>query len=219
MKKTEEKKNNITEVVFILDRSGSMGGFESDTVGGFNATVEKQKKLEGEVFVSTILFDTETEVLHDRLPIGEVKPMTEKEYSVGGCTALLDAVGNAVRHIEKVHRYIRKEDVPSHTVFVITTDGEENASREYSSSAVKNLIKEKTDKDGWEFIFMASNIDAAENAEAIGIDRTRAVNSHQTGRGIKAQYCAMSNAISAVRKCRSLEDTSWRAEADEEFRN
>ena len=149
-------KNNITEIVFILDRSGSMGGLESDTIGGFNSMLRKQKKEEGEAFVSTVLFDHESVVLHDRLPIAQVPEMTDRDYTVRGCTALLDTIGDAVHHIKNIHKYARPEDVPEHTMFVITTDGMENASRRYSSSDIKKLIG-KQKKHGWEFLFIGAN--------------------------------------------------------------
>ncbi|MBE6871173.1 MAG: VWA domain-containing protein [Ruminococcaceae bacterium] len=212
-------KNNITEIVFILDRSGSMAGFEADTVGGFNATVEKQRMQEGKAYVSTVLFDNESEVIHDRVEIGDIKPMTERDYQVGGCTALLDAVGGAIRHIGNIHKYARKEDVPDHTIFVITTDGMENASRNYSKSEVKKLIKNQTEKYGWEFIFLAANIDAVQAAENIGIRAERAVNYRQNKKGVKMTYEAMSNAISAVRRCESLDNERWRADIDESNKN
>ena len=173
-------KNNITELVFILDRSGSMAGFEADTIGGFNATIEKQKKQDGKVYVSTVLFDSESEVIHDRVDIKEIKPMTENEYQAGGCTALLDAIGDAVHHIGNIHKYARPEDVPEHTIFVFTTDGMENASHRYSSQEIKSKIKRQSEKYGWEFIFLAANIDAVETAESIGIRRERAANYRQT---------------------------------------
>lgn len=194
-------KNNVTELVFILDRSGSMSGFEADTIGGFNSTIEKQKKQEGKVYVSTVLFDNYSEVLHDRVDINEIKPMTDKDYDVRGCTALLDAIGGAIRHIGNIHKYARPEDVPEHTIFVITTDGMENASQHYSSEDIKAKIKRQTEKYGWEFIFLAANIDAAETAESIGIRRDRAANYRRTEKGVERSYYAMSEAITSVRCC------------------
>ena len=191
--------NNVTELVFILDRSGSMAGFKADTIGGFNATIEKQKKQDGKVYVSTVLFDNESEVVHDRVDINEIKPMTEKEYQVGGCTALLDAIGGAIHHIGNIHKYARPEDVPEHTVFVITTDGMENASHRYSSQEIKSKIKRQTEKYGWEFIFLAANIDAVETAESIGIRRERAANWLHTKEGVGRSYYAMCEAITSVR--------------------
>lgn len=191
--------NNVTELVFILDRSGSMAGFEADTIGGFNATIEKQKKQDGKVYVSTVLFDNESEVVHDRVDINDIKSMAEKEYQVGGCTALLDAIGGAIHHIGNIHKYARPEDVPEHTVFVITTDGMENASHRYSSQEIKSKIKRQTEKYGWEFIFLAANIDAVETAESIGIRRERAANWRQTKEGVGRSYYAMCEAITSVR--------------------
>ena len=192
-------KNNITELVFILDRSGSMSGFEADTIGGFNSTIEKQREQEGKVYVSTVLFDNYSEVLHDRVDINEVKPMTRNDYQVRGCTALLDAIGGAIHHIGHVHKYARPEDVPEHTIFVITTDGMENASHHYSSADIKRKIQRQTEKYGWEFIFLAANIDAAETADDLGIRPDRAANYKQTNRGVEMSYYAMSEAISSVR--------------------
>ena len=194
-------KKNLTEIVFILDRSGSMSGLEQDTIGGFNSLIEKQKKEEGEAYISTVLFDHDSEVLHDRVDLDKIQPMTEKEYYVRGSTALLDAVGSTIEHIEMIHKYARPEDVPEHTVFVITTDGYENASSKYTSDAVKKMVKEKTDKCGWEFIFLAANIDAVETAENIGIRRERAANYRQTKEGVERSYYAMSEAITSVRNC------------------
>ena len=193
--------NNDTELVFILDRSGSMAGFEDDTIGGFNAMIEKQKSEgEGMVYVSTVLFDNVCEVLHDRVPIGEIKPMTRRDYRVRGCTALLDAIGGAIHHIGNVHKYARPSDVPRHTIFVITTDGMENASRQYSYSDIKQKIKRQTEKYGWEFIFLAANIDAAATADDIGIRRDRAANYRQTPEGVGRSYFAMGEAITQVRR-------------------
>ena len=209
-------KNNLTELVFIIDRSGSMEGFERDTIGGFNSMIERQKSEEGEVLVSTVLFDNFSKVIHDRVPIAQVAPMTERDYFVGGGTALLDAIGGAIHHIGNVHKYARREDVPEHTVFVITTDGMENASRAYSSTRVKEMIKRQTEKYGWEFIFVAANIDAVETAEHIGIRRERAANYSQDKAGYEACYEAMSSFVSMKRKrATEIEMNGWKGELDE----
>ena len=196
-------KNNITELVFILDRSGSMAGLESDTIGGFNAMIEKQKNQDGGCYVSTVLFDDESEVLHDRVKLGDIPKMTDKDYTVRGCTDLIDAIGGAIHHIGNIHKYAHNEDVPEHTIFIITTDGMENASQRYSSDKVKEMIKRQTEKYGWEFIFLAANIDAVETAENIGIRKERAANYRQTKEGVYRSYCAMSEAISTVRRNRA----------------
>ena len=209
-------KNNITELVFILDRSGSMAGFEADTIGGFNSTIEKQKKQDGKVYVSTVLFDNVSEVIHDRVDIFDIKPMTDADYEVRGCTALLDAVGGAIHHIGNVHKYARPEDVPEHTVFIITTDGMENASHNYTRSRVREMIKRQTEKYGWEFIFLASNIDAEETAEDIGIRRERAVNYTQDREGVEATYAVMCDAITSVRKSKGLDECAWREKLDKD---
>ena len=209
-------KNNITELVFILDRSGSMAGFEKDTIGGFNSTIEKQKKQDGKVYVSTVLFDNVSEVIHDRVDISTVKPMTEEDYNVRGCTALLDAVGGAIHHIGNVHKYARPEDVPEHTIFIITTDGMENASHNYTRRRVREMIKRQQERYGWEFIFLAANIDAEETAENIGIRRERAVNYTQDTEGVKATYAVMCEAITSVRKCKNLDAGEWRESLDKD---
>ena len=169
-------KKGLTEIVFILDRSGSMSGLEKDTIGGFNTTIEKQKKEEGEAIVSTVLFDNDMEVLHDRVSLEKIAPLTDKEYYARGCTALLDAIGGAIHHIGNVHKYARDEDRPEKTIFVITTDGYENASRKYSSDRVKQMVERQKQKYGWEFIFLGANIDAVETARNFGIDEERAAN-------------------------------------------
>ena len=194
-----KNKEGMTELVFILDKSGSMSGLESDTIGGFNAMIEKQRKDPGECLVSTVLFSSESEVLHDRVPLEKIAPLTEKEYSVGGCTALLDAVGNAIRHIGNVHKYARKEDVPSHTVFVITTDGMENASREFTPEKVKKMVTDRKEKNGWEFVFLGANIDAVETAGRIGISKDRACDYRADGQGTAVLYEAVSDLVGDIR--------------------
>ena len=213
-----EKKNNITELVFIIDRSGSMSGLEKDTIGGFNSMIEKQRKEEGECYVSTVLFDHETKVLHDRVRLSEVKPMTEEDYTVRGTTALIDALGGAIHHIGNVHKYARPEDVPAHTMFVITTDGMENASRRYTSDQVKQKIERQKEKYGWEFIFIGANIDAVETAARYGINSDRAVNYHADKKGTKVMYEAVANAVSYVRDCGGI-SSDWRNYVDEDFEN
>ena len=205
-------KKNLTEIVFILDRSGSMSGLEADTIGGFNSMLEKQKKEEGTVYVSTVLFSNTSKVLHDRVDIKKIESMTERDYQVNGCTALLDAIGGAIHHIGNVHKYARKEDVPSKTIFLITTDGMENASREYSSARVKEMIKRQEEKYGWEFFFVAANIDAVETAEHIGIRRERAAN-YDVEEGTATMYCAMSKNISEYRKTGKVRD-NWNEEIE-----
>lgn len=206
--------NNITEIVFILDRSGSMAGFESDTIGGFNAAIAKQKKLDGTCYVSTVLFSGDSEVLHDRVPLETIRPLTEDDYTVGGCTALLDAVGSAIHHIGNIHKYARPEDVPEHTIFLITTDGMENASRRFDSDTVKNMVKRQTEKYGWEFIFLAANIDAVKTAGTIGIRKERAANFEQNAPSMELCYEAMADAIVSVRRSESLDRSAWRRKLD-----
>lgn len=211
----ENKKNNITEIVFILDRSGSMGGLESDTIGGFNSMIHKQKKEAGECYVTTVLFDSEVETLHDRVALSEIKDMTEEEYFVRGSTSLLDAVGSTVEHIEKIHKYIRKDDVPANTIFVITTDGMENSSRKYSSEKVKKMIEGKKEA-GWEFIFLGANIDAVATAKSFGINKERAVNYHCDSAGTALNFECLGAAIGSVRR-RGKMDEAWREAIDEDF--
>ena len=210
-------KKNLTEMVFILDRSGSMQGLEGDTIGGFNAMLEKQKLEEGEAFVSTVLFDDESSVLHDRVDIQKVAPMTRRDYFVGGCTALLDAVGEAIRHIANVHKYAREEDVPEKTVFVITTDGMENASRKYTYEKVKKMISLQQEKYGWEFLFLGANIDAAREAARFGIREDRAANYHADSKGTAVIYEAMSDAVGCVRACRPM-SVDWKKKVDADYK-
>ena len=214
--KKAETKNTATELVIILDRSGSMGGLEQDTIGGFNAMIDKQKKEAGDCYVSTVLFDHEVSTLHDRVPLSEIQPMTGEDYFVRGCTALIDAIGMTVKHIEEVHRYIRKEDVPAQTVFVITTDGLENASREYSADQVRRMI-EKKKKDGWEFLFIGANIDAVETAKHFGIGADRAVNYHADKKGTSVLYNCVGNAVAKARACCAPMAADWCKEIEEDY--
>lgn len=214
-KETTKMKNGITELVFIIDRSGSMAGLESDTIGGFNAMIEQQKKLDGKVYVSTVLFSNYSKVVHDRKDLSEIEPMTDKDYTVGGCTALLDAIGGAIHHIGNVHKYARPEDVPEHTMFIITTDGMENASREYGSEKVKKMIRRQEERYGWEFLFVAANIDAVETAEHIGIRRERAANYRHDSEGTEKLYCAVSATVASYRKNASVDD-NWAEGFNEE---
>ena len=210
-------KQNLTELVFILDRSGSMQGLEKDTIGGFNAMIEKQKKEPGEAFVSTVLFDDRVEVLHDRVPLHEVRPITGQEYYVRGCTALLDAIGGAIHHIGNIHKYARPEDVPARTLFVITTDGMENASRRYTAPQVKECIRRQKERYGWEFLFLGANIDAVETAGHLGIAPDRAVNYHSDSVGTRLNYAAMSQAVSSLRNSPVL-DPHWKDAVEADFR-
>ena len=203
-------RKDLTELVFILDRSGSMHGLEIDTVGGFNSTLEKQRDIDGDVLVSTVLFNNASTVIHDRVPIDRIPHMTEKDYCVGGSTALMDALGSAIRHIGIVHKYAREEDVPEHTVFIITTDGMENASRSFDSDTVKAMIEEKKEKYGWEFIFLAANIDAVDSAARIGIDRTRAADYSATPMGTQEMYYMASEAITCKRAHMDLDRCDWK---------
>ena len=195
----ESKQNSITELVFILDRSGSMAGLEQDTIGGFNTMIEKQKAQEGECRVTTVLFDHELLTLHDRVPLRDIAPLTDSDYTVRGCTALIDAIGATVTKIEGIHRYLRREDVPANVMFVITTDGLENASKEYAADQVRKMI-EKHKKQGWEFLFIGANIDAVETAKHFGIAKDRAVNYHADKKGTSVVFNAVSSAVGAMRR-------------------
>ena len=196
-------RKGLTELVMILDRSGSMAGLEADTIGGFNSMIEKQKKEEGEVYVSTILFDNESEVIYDRENIRGIEPMTERQYYVRGCTALLDAVGGAIKHISTVHKYAREEDVPEKTIFVITTDGMENASRIYDYNEVRRMIERQKEQYHWEFIFLGANIDAAGEAARFGISASRAARYRHDGHGTALNYSVVSDAICKMRSAES----------------
>ena len=210
-------KKNLTEIVFILDRSGSMAGLEGDTIGGFNSMIEKQKKEPGEAFVSTVLFDNETEVIHDRMDIKKIEQMTDREYYVRGCTALLDAVGGAIHHIGNVHKYAREEDRPEKTLFVITTDGMENASRKYSYEKVRTMIQRQKEKYGWEFIFLGANIDAAKEAARFGISEDRAANYHADSVGTAVIYETVSEVVCNVRANRPM-GKEWKRNVDADYK-
>ena len=210
-------KKNLTEIVFILDRSGSMAGLEDDTIGGFNAMIQKQKNEDGEAYISTVLFDNYTEIIHDRVDIHQIQPMTRKDYYVRGCTALLDAVGKSIRHIGNVHKYAREEDRPEKTVFVITTDGMENASRENTYDRIRKMIQHEQEKYGWEFLFLGANIDTAKEAARFGITEDRAANYHADHQGTAVIYEAMSEAVCNVRACRPM-STDWKRRVDEDYK-
>lgn len=209
-------KNNISELVFILDRSGSMRGLESDTVGGFNSLIEKQKQQEGKCRVTTVLFNNQSATLHDRAELAELEPMREEDFRVCGCTALLDALGDTIRHIAQIHRYARAEDVPEHTTFVIMTDGLENASRRYDSATVKRMIEHEKEKYGWEFLFLAANIDAVETAARMGIGVERAVNYRADGRGTRVAYEAVGETVCMARAGKPIA-ANWKDKIDQDF--
>ena len=211
-------RKGLTELVFLLDRSGSMAGLERDTIGGFNAMLGKQRQAPGEAYVSTVLFSSGSTVLHDRVDIRRVEPMTGAQYRVGGGTALMDAVGDAIRHITRVHRYAREEDRPEHTLFVIITDGEENASRRYDAKQVRAMIAHEQEKYGWEFIFLGANIDAPETAARYGIRRDRAVTYRSDPVGTRRSYEAIDRAVTCVRSCEAMDET-WKRGVDEDMRS
>ena len=215
MKTNETRRNDLTELVFILDRSGSMSGLEADTIGGFNSMVEKQRREEGRAYVSTVLFNQESRVVHDRLDVQKVEPMTQEIYSVGGCTALLDAIGDAVKHIGNIHKYARPEDVPAHTLFVITTDGMENASRRYTGDQIRKLVERQKEKYGWEFLFLGANIDAVETARNIGIGVDRAVDYCCDSAGTQLNYEVLAECVSDVRAGRGVR-AGWSARIRED---
>ena len=210
-------KNNITEIVCILDRSGSMAGLEGDVIGGFNTTINDQKEKEGKAFISTILFSNHSEVLHDRLPIEEVEELGRGDYRVFGVTALYDAIGDAIRHISNVHKYIRPEDVPEKTVFVITTDGMENASRRYSYDDVQQLVRESRERCGWEFLFLGANMDAIGTARRFGISENRAVRYECDSAGTALNFKVVSETIGSFRKCATISD-DWCAPIAQDYR-
>lgn len=208
----------MTELVLILDRSGSMSGLEKDTIGGFNSMLEKQRKEPGDAVVSTVLFDNETEVIHDRVAIADVPNLTDKKYFVRGCTALLDAVGGAIHHIGNVHKYARKEDVPEKTLFIITTDGMENASHRYTYDKVRHMIDRQKERCGWEFLFLGANIDAAAEASRFGIDESMAANYHCDEAGTALNYEVISEAITSVRACAAPLSADWKKKIDADYK-
>ena len=215
-------RKGLTEIVFILDRSGSMSGLEKDTIGGYNSLIKKQKKEEGEAYISTVLFDDRTEVLHDRVGLDKIKPMTEEEYYVRGCTALLDAVGGAIHHIGNVHKYAREEDRPEKTLFIITTDGQENSSRMYTYEKVKRMVESQKKKYGWEFLFLGANIDAVAEAGRFGIKPDRAVNYECDEIGTAVNYRALNKAVSRARNCAANEmdkalAADWKEEIEADY--
>ncbi len=209
-------KKNLTELVFILDRSGSMAGLEADTIGGFNSMIEKQRKEDGEALVSAVLFSDESSVIYDRADVQQVEPLTDRQYFVGGCTALIDAIGGAIHHIGNVHKYAREEDRPERTIFIITTDGMENASRRYSSDEVKKMVERQKSKYGWEFLFLGANIDAVETAGRFGIGSDRAVRFHNDAAGIALNYDAVSRTVGRMRR-REIVCDEWKAEIEEDY--
>lgn len=193
-------KKNLTELVFILDKSGSMGGLEKDTIGGYNSMLEKQKTVDGECVITTVLFDNHYELLHDRIDVRAIKPMTEEEYFVGGSTALLDAIGKTIHKIGTVQKNTAEEYRAEKVMFVVITDGEENASRRYSAAQVKEMINRQKEKFGWEFIFLGANIDAVETAGHFGIDADRAVDYVPDSEGTELNFCVMCETVSAFRE-------------------
>lgn len=209
-------RKDLTEVVFILDCSGSMAGLESDTIGGFNAMIEKQKQIEGKALVSTVLFNNHSQVIHDRVDIQNINPLTKADYTVGGATALLDALGDAIHHIGNIHKYARKEDIPAKTLFVITTDGMENASHRYSVHDIKALIENQKQKYNWEFLFLGANIDAIATAAQFGIDDTHAVNYHSDHKGTALNYMAVDDAITTLRQRKNL-NRSWKENIEKDY--
>ncbi len=209
-------KGNCSELVFILDRSGSMAGLESDTIGGFNAFLEKQKAMPGEARLTTVLFDHRDCLLHDRMDIRAVQPLTEKEYTVGGSTALLDAVGHAIEKIENAQAYTAEAYRAGKVLFVITTDGLENASREYTLSQVRAMIERQKKDRGWEFLFLGANIDAVETAGSLGIAPDRAENFLSDGDGVARSFRAVSAAAACLRETGAM-DAGWGAEVREDF--
>ena len=209
-------KKNLTELVFILDRSGSMSGLESDTIGGYNSFLEKQKEEDGSCLVSTVLFNQHSKVIHDRVDLVKIEKMERKDYLASGTTALIDAMGDAIHHIKNVHKYIRKEDVPENTIFVIITDGLENASHKYSSDDVKKMVEQQKEK-GWEFLFLGANIDAVETARTYGIAEDRTSDYLCDEAGIEKNFDALSKSVKSFRACGKIE-ADWAAPIKEDYK-
>lgn len=207
-------KKDLTELVFILDRSGSMMGMVDDTIGGFNAMLERQKEKPGDAYVSTVLFSNSSKVIHDRVKIKQVQPLTRQQYFVGGCTALLDAIGGAIHHIGNIHKYAREEDVPEHTLFIIITDGMENASHQYSIEMVRQKIQKEKEKYGWEFLFLGANLDAVETAGGLGINKNRAVTYTSDSEGTRLNYEAVDEAVTQMR-CMSAISDDWKSRIEQ----
>ena len=206
-------KKNLTEIVFILDKSGSMSGLEKDTIGGYNSFIERQKKVEGEAYVSTVLFSNYSNVIHDRVPLEKIEPMTEEQYTTDGCTALLDAIGGAIKHIGNVHKYAREEDRPEKTVFVITTDGQENSSHEYTYEKIKKLISRQQEKYGWEFMFLGANMDAISEASKLGIRKDRAVRYECDAAGTMLNFACVSEAMVDFREGKEMTN-GWKTKIE-----
>ena len=211
-------KKNLTEMVFILDRSGSMAGLEADTIGGFNSMIARQRQAEGEALVSTVLFANSSAVIHDRVDLRKIEPMTERQYFVGGGTALIDAIGGAIHHIGNVHRYAREEDRPERTIFVITTDGMENASRRYTSDEVKAMVQRQKQVYGWEFLFLGANIDAVETAAHFGIGADRSVTFKSDHLGQRLNYDVVGRAVLHMRECAAPMSADWKEDIEEDVR-
>lgn len=207
---------NVTEIVFILDRSGSMAGLETDTIGGFNSMLNKQKKAEGEAFVTTVLFNHHSEIVHDRINIRGISPITEADYEVGGTTALLDAIGFSIQKIVNVQKYTNEDERAEKVLFVITTDGMENASREYTPEKIKNMIEHQKEKYGWDFMFLGANIDAVETAAQFGIDEDFAVDYHADNIGTKLNYESVSEAVVKLRSGKKI-DRSWKEGIERDY--
>ena len=216
-KKGDIMNEKLTELVFIVDRSGSMAGMETDTIGGVNAVLEKNRAVEGETIVSIVLFDHETQVLRDRVPIKDVPKLTDRDYQVRGCTALLDAVGGSVEFIERIQRYLPEEVRPGKTIFVITTDGMENASSRYSYEKVRRMVEQKKEKDGWEFLFLGANMDAIETAGRFGIAPDRAANYNSDSMGTALNYEVLADTVCEMRFCASPMDGSWKRRIEEDY--